>query len=402
MSVNIYQAIKLISQNKFPKESEVIPIEIALNRICAQTIHASLALPPFSNSAMDGYAISSKNTQYKIVGKVLAGDFTTIKLHNSETIKVATGAKLPPNTKSVIPQEDVTIINDQIKPNKEIKLNLHIRKKGEDIDVGEKIIEDGEQITSSMIALLASQGITHIKVFQKPRVAIFASGSEIKLHYENLQDGQIYNSNTYYLFSRCIELGCEVSFLGRVKDDLNSISKLIANLTKYDLIITSGGISVGEADFTKEAFKKVGFESIFTKIDIKPGKPTTFGKVKNTFVLNLPGNPLALSLNFEIFGKFLINKLNQLNSYNHSYIYTKISKEFTKNRQVDTIVPGFFDGEFFHIAQKFAPGMVNVLNKCNGFIIVSKDKNKIEKNEKVKFLPINWNFFSKEFKEFIT
>ncbi len=405
MSVSIYRAIQLISKNSFTftNRSEIIPIEESLGRVNYKTLYASLALPPFDNSAMDGYAISSQNDSYEIVDKALAGNSSTASLKDHESIKVATGAKLPQNTQSVIPQEDVTIVKNKIIPKKEIKTSSNIRYKGEDIDIGEVIINSKEQITSATIALLASQGITHIEVFQKPRIAIFASGSELKLHYENLEDSQIYNSNTPYLFSRCIELGCSVTFLGSVKDDLKSIRNLISNtIDRYDLIITSGGVSVGEADFTKEAFNSFGFETIFEKVAIKPGKPTTFGKINNSFILNLPGNPLALSLNFEIFGKFLINKLKNLKTPYHSYIETKISKKFIKNKKVDTVIPGFFDGNFFHVAKKFSPGMVNVLNHCNGFIIISKDKECIKENEIVKFLPIEWGFYTQKFKEFIT
>ena len=218
--------------------------------------------------------------------------------------------------------------------------------------------------------------------------------------YETLEEGQIYNSNTPYLISRLKELGCEVSFIGKSSDNLEELTKLIKNALDFDLIITSGGVSVGEADYTKEAFGNLGFETIFEKVNIKPGKPTTFGKIDNTFILNLPGNPLAAALNFEIFGKVIINLLSGLDKIYHDYIECIIDNNFSKKREVATILPGFFDGKKFKIAKKFGPNMVNVLNHCNGFIILSNMN--LSKGDRVKFLPINWNFYSKDYLNFFS
>jgi molybdopterin molybdotransferase len=230
-------------------------------------------------------------------------------------------------------------------------------------------------------------------------VAVFASGSELKMPYEELGNSQIYNSNTPYLMARIKELGCDVSFIGKSEDSLEALKNLIKNALEFDLIVTTGGVSVGEADFTKEAFKSLGFEALFEKVDIKPGKPTTVGMIDKTFVINLPGNPLASALNFEIFGKLLINRLGGYDEIYHNFIECPISEDFSKNRPVATVVPGSFDGKEFTIAKQFSPNMVNVLNHCNGFVVL---KNSVKAGDIVKFLPINWEFYSKEFKEFLS
>jgi len=402
MKVTIYEGIqKIISQNTY-NHTHILPLENALGKICAKTLYATLSLPRFDNSAMDGYALRGEHKSYKIVGKILAGDDKDIELKDGECIKITTGAKTPKSAQTVIPQENTTQKENLLTVIKPVKVGANIRKTGEDIKENEITIKKGDKITSNYISLLASQGITHIEVFNTPKVAVFASGSELKMPYETLSGSQIYNSNTPYFISRLQELGCDVSFIGKSSDNLEDMKKMVEASLNYDLVITSGGVSVGEADFTKEAFLAYGFETIFDKVEIKPGKPTTFGKIGNTLILNLPGNPLAAALNFEIFAKIIINKLSNKNKIFLKSIKAKLSTDFTKNRAVDTVIPGYFDGEYFHIAKQFSPNMVNVLNHCNGFIVVSKEKDRIKKDEIVEFLPINFEFYSKTFEEFLS
>ncbi len=410
MSVTIKEAIELIVKEKLPLYTQIIPIEEALNRISAQNITASLALPQFNNSAMDGYAlniekeVAKKGEKFKIIGKILAGEDKNFTPKKGEGVKITTGAMLPSSANCVVPQENTTLLDkNTIELTKDMKLHANIRNRGEDIDIKESVIKVGEKIKSAHISLLASQGITHIEVYKKPKVAVFASGRELKLHFEKLQkESQIYNSNTPYFISRSEELGCESIFIGKAQDNLDSIKESITSSLKSDLILTSGGVSVGEADFTKQAFKELGFETIFSKVHIKPGKPTTFGKIGDTFILNLPGNPLAGALNFEIFGTLLIERLKGSNKIYQNFIETKISHDYKKKKGVDSVIPGNFDGKNFTVIDKFAPGMVNVLNRCNGFIILSENLTELKEGESVKFIPIDWSFRTENFKNFIT
>jgi len=182
----------------------------------------------------------------------------------------------------------------------------HIRFAGEDILQDDKLLSSGERLHAHNITLLASQGISHIKVYKKPKIALFASGSELKMHFESVTSYQLYNTNTPTFYSRALELGCEVDFIGTAVDTMDDIKEHIQSALDSDLIITSGGVSVGDADFTKEAFAAFDCDIFFDKIAIKPGKPTTVGKIGNTMVLNLPGNPLAAALNFELFAQSII------------------------------------------------------------------------------------------------
>ncbi len=403
MAISVETAIEIISNLTLNLRFEILAIENATARISAQNIFATSFLPKFNNSAMDGYAIiyEDKNNELNVIDTIFAGDNNNKLLEKNSCIKIMTGAKIPNNTTAIIPKEDTELNDNKIKIIKNVKEFQHIRYIGEDIEKDELLINIGDEINFSKITLLASQGITHIKVFKKPKVVIFASGEELKLHYEKIEDYQIYNSNTPSLIARCKELGCDVTFIGQANDSVESISNFIKNSLDVDLIITSGGVSVGDADFTKEALSKFKFEQFFDGIKIKPGKPTIFGKIENTLMLNLPGNPLASALIFELFGRLIIQKLLGSKNIFHNFIYGKLNEDFkTKSGRV-TIIPGFFNGEYFDISNKRSPGMVSTLGKCNSMIVIDENLESIKKDSFIKILPINWKFFTKEKKDFL-
>ena len=405
MAIKVQTAIEIISKLTLNLNFEIIPIENATSRICAQDIFATSFLPKFNNSAMDGYAIiyEDKDNELNIIDTIFAGDNNNRLLKKNSCIKIMTGAKIPENSTAIIPKEDIEELNDnKIKILKNVKEFQHIRYIGEDIEKDELLLSSGEEINFSKITLLASQGISHIKVYKKPKVVVFASGEELKLHYEKIESFQIFNSNTPTFISRTQELGCDVTFIGQARDTIEDIKNLVKNSLDADLIITSGGVSVGDADFTKEAFYELGFESLFDGINVKPGKPTVFGKIQNTYILNLPGNPLASALIFEVFGKILIQKLLGSKNIHQNFILGKIKNSFFTKKGKTTIIPGFFDGEFFEISQKRSPGMVSVLSTCNSMIVIDDEVETLKKDSLIKILPINWKFFSDIKKDFLT
>jgi len=405
MAISIYEALNLIEKNTLKIGFEIIPLENSLKRICAQNIYAKHSLPRYNNSAMDGYGvkIDDQNKNVKIVDTIFAGDKKEPIINCGEAVKIMTGARVPNSVEAIIPKEDTIQTKDKtVTLPSNIKKNSHIRFIGEDIKSDEIILQQGEEINFACITALASQGITHIKVYKKPKITVFASGEELKLHYEKVEDYQIYNSNTPTLIARTQELGCDTTFIGVANDTIESIQEYIQNSLDSDLIITSGGVSVGDADFTKEAFSNLNMETIFDGIAIKPGKPTVFGKINNTYILNLPGNPLASALIFELFGKILIQNLNGSQNIYHNTIKSKISNDFKNKKGRPTLIPGYFDGEYFTPSQKRSPGMVNILNHCNSLILLNENVEFLAKDSSVNILPINWKFFTNINKGFET
>lgn len=403
MGICIKKALKIIESNVKKVSYEIIPIENTQNRICACDIYATHSLPTFNNSAMDGYGVRLNNSskKIKVIDTIFAGSSKQTKFVDNECIKIMTGARVPESCEAVVPFELIEKIGDThiVLPNN-ISKNQHIRFIGEDIKQNDKILNDGDEINFATITMLSSQGITHIKVYRQPKISVFTSGEELKLHYEKIQPSQIYNSNTPTLLARAKELGADVTFVGMAKDNIKSLQEMISNSLYADFIITSGGISVGEADFTKEAFETFDMDILFDGITVKPGKPTVFGKINNTYILNLPGNPLAAALIFEMFGKIILQILTGNKNIYHNTLHTKINDNFNNKNGRTTIIPGFYDGEYFTPSKKRLPGMVGVLHNCNSLMILNKYKDFIKKDEEVKVLPINWKFFTSINKDF--
>lgn len=404
MAVTIEQALKYIYENTTKKSLKILPIEQVLGMVLAEDIIAKHNLPPYDNSAMDGYAVKLEDAGKCVEVKhtIFAGDNSNEKLKLGFAIKIMTGAKIPDGCESIVPIETVIACEDGIMLPQNLQANCHVRFCGEDIERDSLLLSDGEKLYAHHITLLASQGISHIKVYKKPKIAIFASGDELKMHFENVESYQLYNTNTPTFFSRALELGCDVDFIGTAHDSLEDIHLHIQSALESDLIITSGGVSVGDADFTKEAFGAFGYEIFFDKVEIKPGKPTTFGKVGKTLVLNLPGNPLAAALNFELFGQSIILALSGNKAKYLSVIHTKMANDYKLKLGRRSLVPGFFDGKLFTPFENFAPGMISPLAVSNAYIIIDEDCDFLAKESIVKVIPTRFSFTSDKREDLIT
>ncbi|MCK9374180.1 MAG: molybdopterin molybdotransferase MoeA [Sulfuricurvum sp.] len=392
MAISVEEALTQIYTLSRPLGSEIVPIENAIERVLAQEVIASYSLPSFDNSAMDGYAVrvsdAGKTLPQSYV--IFAGDGNDIRLVDNQCIRIMTGAKIPEGCEAIVPIEEVRVQNDNVSFPSLIKPSQHIRLKGEDIQSGMRLLQEGTSLHAHHIALLASQGITHINVYRRPKVALFSSGNELKMHFESLGANQLYNTNTPTFAARARELGCDVIFTGTAEDTLESIQNHIRNALDADLIITSGGVSVGDADYTKEAFNSLGFEGSFESVDIKPGKPTTFGRIHHTLILNLPGNPLAAALCFEIFGQSAILSLSGRSDKFLSTITTRISEPFKMKKGRRSLIPGWFDGASFTPSPVFGPGMVLPLSRANAFMMVDSVVEKFEEGSEIKIIPTRW------------
>jgi molybdopterin molybdotransferase len=222
------------------------------------------------------------------------------------------------------------------------------------------------------------------------------------MHFEAVTEYQLYNTNTPSLLARAQELGCEVEFLGTAHDTLEDIHQHIKSALECDFVITSGGVSVGEKDFTKEAFGAFGYEIFFDKVEIKPGKPTTFGKIGNTMILNLPGNPLAAALNFELFGCATIYAMRGATHKFTAPFCATLTTDIDTRTKRRTLIPGFYDGNNFTPSDKYAPGMVAPLASANGFIIIDTTSTNIQKGSSVQVISTKYPLTATEPKNLIS
>jgi len=400
--ISIDDALEIIYSKVTQKSRHIIPIEESLGYIVAKEYKASFDLPRFDNSAMDGYAVKLSDAGKEIIVKEItyAGDQPEETFKEGEVVKIMTGAPTSSSCEAIVPIENVEVTARGIVLPKNINKNAMIRWKGEDIKSGTPFVFANTKVTAYTLALLTSQGITHIEVFRKPKVVIFSTGEELKAHYERIEQHQLYNSNAPMFYARAKELGCDVSYIASSGDSLVSLKSAVLNAKDADLILTSGGVSVGDKDFTKQAFTELGMETYFSGINIKPGKPTTFGKLNNCFVINLPGNPLAAMVNFEMFVKPTIAKLSGTKSFYHGLITTKMRNAHKFKAGKNSVILGEWNGDSFAPLSNQKPGMVSPMEKADGMIVTTTEVSLLEKEQIVKMIPIKLDLQSDKREDF--
>jgi molybdopterin molybdotransferase len=288
--------------------TEELGIFEALDRVLAQDVISPISVPPHDNSAMDGYAFAGAQLrlahalQLKIVGTTLAGKAWAGRVAVGECVKIMTGAIMPQGLDTVVPQELVQLEGDQITiaPGL-LQVGDNRRLKGEDVMQGHPALRQGERLTPAALGLMASLGIQTAPVLRRLRVAYFSTGDEILSLGEAPREGAVYDSNRFTVFGLLTRLGCEVIDLGVVRDDPALLETAFRHAAEQaDAIITSGGVSVGEADFTKTMMKKLG-DVAFWRIAMRPGRPMAVGRIGRSVLFGLPGNPVAVMVTFLAF-----------------------------------------------------------------------------------------------------
>lgn len=296
--------------------SEQLALRSALGRVLTETPVSGIDVPSFANSAMDGYAVRSADcagntdAELRVVGESFAGSPWTQALGAGEAIRIMTGAALPPGADSVIMQEQVERSGERIRFSGErLKQGLNVRYPGEDIHAGEALLAAGKRLQAADIGLLASVGLNEVRVARRLRVAFLSTGDELRCVGEPLQPGQIYDSNRYLLHSLLQSAGIDAIDMGVIPDQRQAVREAFLQAAAMaDVLITSGGVSVGEADFVKDTLDEVG-QVDFWKIAIKPGKPLAFGSLGECVFFGLPGNPVSVMATFYQFALPALRKM---------------------------------------------------------------------------------------------
>jgi molybdopterin molybdotransferase len=301
-SMPVDKARQFIKQYLDPvAETETVTLHESLGRVIAQDILSPTNVPNYDNSAMDGYAFNSQDlstTQLKVIGTAFAGKAFNGVVAKGECVRIMTGAVMPQGTDTVAMQEKVLRNSDNIQFIEAPKLRANVRYAGEDLQQGQNVLSAGHLMQPADLGLLASLGITEVNVYRKLKVAFFSTGDELVAIGRPLATGQVYDSNRYTLYGMLTRLGVAIIDLGAIADDPVQLENtLLHAAAKADVIITSGGVSVGEADYMKELLSKHG-QVMFWKIAMKPGRPLAYGKVGNAHYFGLPGNPVAVMVTF--------------------------------------------------------------------------------------------------------
>ena len=303
-SMPVDQARQYIKSFLDPLEQkESITLHTALGRVLAQDIRATHNVPNHDNSAMDGYAFNADDlneglTRLKVTGAIFAGNPLTGSFVRGACVRIMTGAAIPTGADTVIAQERVETLDDSIQFKDIPTRGANVRLAGEDLQAGQVVLNIGHRISPADLGLIASLGIGEVMVYRKLRVSFFSTGDELASIGSALEPGQVFDSNRYTLFGMLSRMGVEIQDLGAIPDDPLLLEKtLIKAAGSSDVILTSGGVSVGEADYMKQLLQKLG-QVLFWKIAMKPGRPLAFGKIGNAHYFGLPGNPVAVMVTF--------------------------------------------------------------------------------------------------------
>lgn len=380
-------------------ESECLPIEHATHRILGEEIIAPFNVPPHTNSAVDGYALHSEDLpsvgekQLNIQGYAFAGQPYTDKTATGACIRIMTGAPLPSGLDTVIMQEHVSLQGDVITIDTRHKAGQNIRKAGEDIKQGQAVLLPGRYLTPADIGLCASMGICEIKVKRRLRCAIASTGNEVCSPGEQVGQGGIYDSNRYSLLAALDRPSIETIDLGIIADNEQALLSCFNEASKYaDLIISSGGVSVGEADYTKSALKENG-QINFWKVAIKPGRPLAFGKLNDTDFFGLPGNPVAVMVTFYQFVLPAIETILGIsNQPMHPTLLAKCTESLRKRSGRTEVQRGIIEQDktgqwWVKSTGKQGSGILTSMTQGNAFIILEHERSNIQTGELVTVQP---------------
>ena len=373
----------ILEKAKFDDYGEFASLERATGKILAQDVVAVKNLPSFDNAAMDGYALKFDdfNEPLSVAVTVLAGDEAEITLKKGECVKIMTGAKMPINADTVVPFEDAVLLDGKLSPQSKVKKFNALRYKGEEVKAGEILLKKGEILAPSRVMMLAAQGIYCVCVERELKIGIFSSGDEVVEPWQNASEEQIYNANGAGIASLLQSFGFASSYAGIIKDDLESTTRALET-AEFDVIITSGGASKGEADFMKTALLNLGFSELFDGVNIRPGRPSKAFIKDKKIVFILPGNPMAAFLMcFLLVVPFLKStRLEKFDAVLNQDVKIKSGRQ-------NIVLGSFCEGKFSVTDNnKFGSGMITPLTKSNAVLVTNESLGELKAGEIVKIL----------------
>ncbi len=404
--ISVKEAIDLILKNSQVLPTEKVFISETENRVIAEDIIASYNIPPYDNSAMDGYALNYEDTlnaskdnpaKLKVIGVLSAGAISDTVLKKGEAVKIMTGAKIPEGANCVARKEITKEDSGYVYIFEKLTYGYDIRKSGEDIKKDEIVIKKFSNITPAVAGLLASFGRSYIKVIRKPVISVLITGDEIVDIDEELTEGKIRNSNGFTLRSLLNKEGIKSFFTEIVKDSREILQEKLESSLNSDIILSTGGVSMGDYDFVKDIIIELGFEPIFWRVRVKPGKPLFFAKKGKTLFFGIPGNPVSTMSSFYNFILPSIRKMSgETNLFLRKFkavLQADIKRKDTRCEFIRGIL-SVNNGKFEVVptgAQ--GSGILSSMKKGNCFIIVDEGEPLVKKGDTVTVAVFDFNFY---------
>ena len=394
--IQVQEALdKILCQIQF-KGVEKIPLDQALGRVLTEDVVSHINNPPLDNSAMDGYAVIAEDIQsatpenpvkLEMVEEIAAGYTAKGTLKPGQTMRIMTGAPIPPGADAVLMQEDTQKDGNAILCLDKADVAENIRRAGEDVQIGEGVIKKGTTLSPAHIGMLAVIGRSQIEVSQRPTVAILSTGDEILELDETPQGPQIFNSNGHMLAAQIKSAGGIPVYLGIAKDTEKDLMEKFEWALKADIVVSSGGVSVGDYDLVKSSLQKMGQDMLFWKVAMKPGKPLAFGRIGKTPIFGLPGNPVSSFVSFEQFVRPSLRKVLGCSDLSHKTVQAKLTRTINKKpgrlHFLSSIV-SWADGEYTVTpAGEQGSGILKSAANANGLLIFPLEAEEIKQGQEV-------------------
>jgi len=387
--ITVEEAIEYVESNSQPGRNTVkISLKNALGFVLAEDVMSPIDMPPFRQSAMDGYAVRIHDSEYyHVKGELQAGDSKDVTLQKGDAVRIFTGAPVPNDANAVVIQEKTTIKEKELEVHDEVTVQSNIRPKGEQIQKGEMALGKGISLTPAAIGFLTTIGITDVSVYQKPSIGIIATGNELAEAGAELKHGQIYESNSLMLRTALVSSGYTDNETFKVPDDFNSTRNLLEEVLKSkDVVLITGGISVGDYDFVGKALQELKVSQLFYKVKQKPGKPLFFGKKNDTYVFALPGNPAAALSCFYIYVQRCLRRIEGcLNFEPFTVDATSLSEYSSKGDRAQFLKADYQNGKV-KILEGQSSSMLHSFAVSNALVYLSADKDKVEMGDIVHLL----------------
>lgn len=401
--ISVDEAKKIIIENVHPLEPVQVHFQDALGFCLAEEVLSDIDMPPFNRSAMDGYAVVAEDTIVapvilKIIENIAAGDMPEKKVSRGCVSKIMTGASVPEGADAVVKFEDTEDTEDEsrVKIVKSVKGGSNISKRGEDMKVGQIVLHAGMPVRPQEIGILATVGKSKVKIYPAPTVGIISTGNELVNVEEKPSSVQIRNSNSYSLASQARRMNTAVEIFGIVRDRKEEIVREIKKGLQKDILILSGGVSMGEYDLVGDVLKELGVCIYFEKVALRPGKPVIFGKKDKTWIFALPGNPVASLVTFELFIYPAIRKLMGFSSLNRIVVKAVLKTDVSTKRKRREFRPAVYQWKESELSASPVEwhGSADLLatTKANCLLIIPEEVEKLSKGQLVDIILLDNNY----------
>ena len=383
-------AIEVLKNKSKHRKTEILPLANCLHLVSADDVFAPINVPSFDNAAMDGYVFRFEDflneLNLQIINEIQAGTDALLPLKKGEAARIFTGAPIPENGDTVIPQEDVLVENGMLKFQKKVNKNANVRQKGTQTQKGTLILKKNTKITAEYIGFLATFGIAELEVFAPPKIGIITTGKELVKAGNSLENYQIYDSNSVFLTAAFEEIGLKLSFSIWVDDNKNELKNAIQeNVEKVDVLIFTGGISVGDYDFLKPVLDDLDVQESFYRVKQKPGKPLFFGTLNNTEIFALPGNPSAVVMCFHVYLKPFIKEKMGIESFTKKE-FGILMNDYIKKSGLTHFVKAFVENNKVEILNNQLSYQMDAYTKANAFAILTENQEYFQIGDKVEVI----------------